>query len=171
MRKIIYILSNWRYLLIFIGFFAVAIASFVAFPAFTIPDNTIAFQISTYNSEDYILLTILALLASLLMTVQIYATKHRSKVCNSVNLQNETKSYFQTFIGWLVAVLSAMLGTATCAACIAPFIAVFGLSFTSIVFLLKYKLFFAIGAMTILIFAIYLHLTGITPNNSTKPKH
>ncbi len=108
---------------------------FVSVPVFTIVGNDYAFQVSTYNTEDYFLLVLLAFLSAFVWLTQLYILDNK-KTCD-IALQRS--SWFASFYASLSSVFSAVLGTAVCASCITPIIFALGLNFSATLFLLKYN--------------------------------
>ncbi len=137
---------------VFMGAVFIFAYMFVALPAFYIPNNNIKFQISTYSTEDYVLLFVLTLLSALSVTVQIYKWKNPSKTCKPV------LPIYGASSTALSAAFAAIVGTATCAACVAPIVSLLGLGLGGTIFLLKYKLVFSAIAIFIIMMSIYLAL-------------
>ncbi len=137
---------------VFVASFIIFLLLFVAVPVLTIPNNNLAFQISTYNSEDVLLLLILASLSALSLMVQIYRWRNPSKTCKPV------LPLYGSSGTALTAIFAAIVGTATCTACVAPIVALLGLGLSGSIFLLKYKLFFSALAILIIIISIYFSL-------------
>ncbi len=125
---------------------------FVLLPVLIIPNNDIKFQISTYSIEDYLLLAILVILSAVSITVQIYKWKNPNKVCTPllpVTYSSGTA---------LSAIFAAIVGTATCTACIAPIVSLLGLGLSGSIFILKYKFVLSVIAILIILASIYFSL-------------
>ncbi len=114
---------------------AVFLLLFVSVPTWTIVGNDYAFQLSTYNTEDYILLLLLSLLSALIWLTQIKILRN-TKTCS---ISEKRNSFLASFYASLSAIFSAILGTAVCVSCITPIIFALGLNFSATVFLLKYN--------------------------------
>ncbi len=149
LNTIIATLSKKKYLAIFISFTVFFLLLFVAIPLFTIVGNDLAFQLSTYNSSDYVLLAVLSLLSGLIFTLQLYKREYGKKVCNSVG------TYASTASASASGVFASVLGTAVCASCIAPIVAFFGLGFGAVSFVLEYQIHFSLVAIIIMLGALY----------------
>ena len=125
---------------------------FVALPAYYIPNNSVSFQISTYSWEDYLLLALLAVLSALSLTVQIYKWKNPSKTCKpALPIYGSSSTVF-------AAIFAAIVGTATCTACVAPIVALFGLGLSGAIFLVKYKFAISFVAILVILTSIYFSL-------------
>ncbi len=116
-------------------FFAFFLFLFVSVPAWTIVGNDYAFQLSTYNTEDYILLAVLALLSALIWLAQIKILNDK-KTCS---ISTKRKSILTSIYASLSTLFSSILGTAVCASCITPIMLALGLNFSATLFLLKYN--------------------------------
>ncbi len=148
--RIWFVLQKRHFAILFLILVPFFFAMFVFLPVLTIKFNTIAFQLSTYNIYDYILLSTLSLVSALLVTMQIYAYKYPAKICS------QTFPFLTTLGAGTSGVLASIIGTATCASCIAPIVALFGLGFNGIVFVLKYRTELSIISIIIMLLAIYL---------------
>jgi len=151
-KKIINIISRPVCAGVFVASVFIFAFVFVALPAVYIPNNSLSFQLSTYSSDDYILLFILTILSSISVTVQIYRWKNPSKTCKP------SLPIYGTGSTALSAAFAAIVGTATCAACVAPIVSLLGLGLSGTIFLLKYKFVFSIVAILIILASIYLSL-------------
>ncbi len=151
-KKIFTILKNPEYFFKFVLFFIFYFFIFLTLPVLIIPGNTYQIQLSTYNLTDYFLLFILIFLSSLIITLQIYL-KNKTQICK-INSK-------ESFWGSLISLFASILGTSSCAGCISPIIAYLGLSFSFLVFLLKYQNYISLFIIFLLIYFIFKILKKI----------
>ena len=152
LQKLFYIIKRPICAGVFVAAIIILALLFVLLPAYYIPNNSVSFQISTYSLLDYILLALLAGLSALSFTVQIYKWKNPSKTCKPALPLYGTSSTA------LAAIFAAIVGTATCTACVAPIVALLGLGLSGAIFLVKYKLIFSSVAIFIILLSIYFSL-------------
>jgi len=140
------VLSKKNYFIAFIALVFLIFAIFILIPVFLIPANSLLFQLTVFSIKDYILLTILSVLTSLLIVMQVFSYKE-AKIC----------SPRKTAISGGSAVVAALFGTASCSACLAT---VFGfLGVGTVFFLVEYQWF--IVGIAILIMLISLYFTSL----------
>ena len=143
------VLSRRNYLILFIALIFIILAVFISIPVFLIPANSLLFQLTVFTTKDYILLTILSVLTSLIIVMQIFSYK-----------QATLYSSGRTAIGGGSAIVAALFGTASCSACLA---AVFGfLGIGTVFFLVEYQWF--IVGIAILIMLVSLYFTSLKLN-------
>jgi len=143
------VLSRRNYFIAFITLIFIILAVFISIPVFLIPANTLLFQLTVFTIKDYILLTILSVLTSLIIVMQVFSYK-----------QAKIYSSGKTAIGGGSAVVAALFGTASCSACLA---AVFGfLGIGTVLFLVEYQWF--IVGIAILIVLVSLYFTSLKLN-------
>jgi len=99
--------------LLFLPIAAIFFAIFIAIPTLSIPSNTLAFQLSLITSVDYITLSILSLLSSLfiLVNIQTYKMVKERNIQMAVLVQGST--------GSTAGVLASIFGVASCPMCVA----------------------------------------------------
>lgn len=137
-------MSEKKYFLVFIILIFALFFIFTLIPVKTIPANTFKFQLSIFTNADYVLMTVLTILSSLLITTQIYTHRLRKAIIGG------------TGIGGAGGVLAAIIGTATCASCLAPLFALFGIGFGGVVFVLNFRFHFVAVMILLMLTAIYL---------------
>ncbi len=143
------VLKKKSYLVIFVLLTIAFFALFIAIPVYTIIGNDLAFQLSTYNIYDYLLLTVLSVLSGLMFTLQLYKWKYGRKVCDTTVL-------FAGSVGAGVSgIIASIVGTSVCVGCIAPFLAIFGFGFGAVSFVLSYQLYFSLFAILIMLISLY----------------
>ncbi len=137
------VLGKRNYLILFIILSLFILSIFILIPTLLIPANSLSFQLSIFTIKDYTLLTILSVLTSLLIVMQIFSYK-----------QAKSYSSGRTAIGGGSAITAALFGTASCSACLA---AVFGfLGIGTILFLTKYQWYIVSIAVILILISIYL---------------
>jgi len=140
------VLSRKSYLMAFIALVFIIITIFISIPIFLIPANSLLFQLTVFTIKDYLLLTVLSILTSLIIVMQVFSYKD-AKFC----------SPGKTAVSGGSAVVAALFGTASCSACLA---AVFGfLGIGTVFFLVEYQWF--IVGIAILIMLISLYFTSL----------
>ena len=144
------VLSRKNYLISFIALIFVILTVFILIPVFLIPANSLLFQLTIFTIKDYVLLTVLltvlSILTSLIIVMQVFSYKD-AKFC----------SPGKTAVSGGSAVVAALFGTASCSACLA---AVFGfLGIGTVFFLVEYQWF--IVGIAILIMLISLYFTSL----------
>ncbi len=140
-----------EYKVSFVLLLALFLTVYVLFPVFTVMGNDLLFQIQTYNAIDFVMLVLLSASTSALLLVSYYSQINRKKVCSSVEVGGSA------IFGSLSGVLASIVATATCAGCVAPIVALFGLGFGVLTFLLQYQLYVGIGAIILqFLFVCYL---------------
>ena len=133
-----------------LGFALGAVVIFVAYmfiPVWTIPGNSIEFQLSLLRIQDYILFSALSVVTALLTTMQIFLFVKNK----------ETKSRLQVAGQRSVSLSSAMFGgllaTAACSSCIAAILGFMGAG--TVFFVLDYQMYFVAVAFILVAIGIY----------------
>jgi len=140
------VLSRKSYLMAFIALVFIIITIFISIPIFLIPANSLLFQLTVFTIKDYLLLTVLSILTSLIIVMQVFSYKN-AKFCSPE----------KTAVSGGSAFVAALFGTASCSACLA---AVFGfLGIGTVFFLVGYQWF--IVGIAILIMLISLYFTSL----------
>lgn len=142
-----------KYIFIFLSFALFFFALFVFIPVATAPGNTLAFQLSAlsfFRAQDYFLMIFFALLAGLNFSMNIYAWRKQKQ---TANIYKSVASGATVGFGGIFA---AIVGTATCVSCLAYLFGIMGLGIGSVVFILKYRTFFLLGAIVLILFSLYL---------------
>lgn len=138
-----------KYVFILLSFALFFFALFVFIPVATTPGNTFAFQLSIFRMQDYFLMILLALLVGLNFSMNIYAWRKRGQLANvsGFAVGGATAGFGGAF--------AAIVGTATCASCLAFLFGIVGLGIGNVAFVLKYQTFFLLGAITLVVVSIY----------------
>lgn len=107
------VLTAKSYLLIFIVLLPIIFSVFILVPASVIPGNDFAFQLSIFTPKDYVLLTLLAPLISLVLTMQIFIFR-RNK-----DIKENLKSVGVGAAGGYSGIIATVFATASCSSCVA----------------------------------------------------
>lgn len=121
---------------------------FVAIPIFTIPGNTLPFQLKAFRAQDYGLMLSLSALAGLNFALYWFASKQRKS-------QPTTQSVFGGTASGIAGVFGAVVGTATCASCLAVLFGLIGLGTGSVLFVLRNQSYFLLGAIVLMLTSLY----------------
>lgn len=121
---------------------------FIAIPVFTIPGNTLQFQLKTFRTQDYTLMLFLSVLAGLNFALYWFALKQRKS-------RGVTQSVAGGTASGIAGIFGAMVGTATCASCLAALFGLVGLGTGSVFFVLKNQSYFLLGAIVLMLISIY----------------
>lgn len=138
-----------RYVLIFLVSAVVLFVSLVAFPLFTIPGNTIAFQLKIFTAQNYLLMAFLSILAGLNFALSWYGFVQQKKVSDvSQAVAGGAVSTIAGFFGAVVA-------TASCLGCLVALLSLVGLGVGSALFILKNQSYFLLGSIALMIISLY----------------
>jgi hypothetical protein len=141
------VLSHKKYALLLLVLFFAMLFVFVSIPVFTIAGNSLGKQLSISTTRDYVIMLVLAVLSALSMTFQIYASRRTGQTIKAMG---------ESSASGLGAVLAAVSGTAFCASCLAPLFGFFGMSFASVLFVLRYRFYIIAFVVGLLLLSIYL---------------
>jgi len=134
----------------FFGFLLLAPAVFFVFvliPVFSIPGNSIIFQLNIFGLKDYLILSAVSLLSALFFILQVYA------FFGARERQAKLRAMGQGAAGGYGGLVAALFGTASCTSCLAS---VFGfMGFGTILFIAKYQWFILLAAIGIMVISIY----------------
>ena len=141
------VLSKKFYLLGFLTLIPLTFFLFVMIPVWTIPGNSLDFQLGIFSERDYILLSILLFLTSLFLTMQVFIFR------NSISAKDKTTAAVKGGVGGYTAVVGSVFATAACSSCL---FALFGfLGFGTLFFLLEHQWYILTGAMLLLVVYLY----------------
>ena len=139
------VLNERNYFITFIVLIFVIFAVFILIPVFLIPENSLFFQLTIFTIKDYVLLTILSILTSLLIVMQVFFYK-----------QAKLYSLGKTAVGGGSAIVAALFGTASCASCLVAVFGFLGLGIGIVLFLVKYQWIIVSIAIILMLTSIYL---------------
>lgn len=141
------VLSKRFYLLGFIALIPLIFMFFVLIPVLTIPGNSIDFQLGIFTERDYVILSLLSLLTSLFLIMQIFIFR------NSANVKGKVASLGTGGTGGSVAVVGSVFATAACSSCL---FALFGfLGFSTLIFLIERQWYILGGAIILILVSLY----------------
>jgi len=150
------VFSERKYVVIFFGLVLFFFLLFVLIPVFTIPGNSLAFQLSIFRPQDYFLMLLLAFLVGLNFSMNLYSWQKRKRM----PILNSAAGSAASGLGGAFA---AIVGSASCASCLASLFSIVGLGFGSVAFVLRYQIYFVLGAIALV--AISLYFTAKKINN------
>lgn len=144
------VLAEKIYLLLALFAAAFFFGVFIFIPLVTIPGNDLRFQLSIYSRENYILMISLALLVGVTFTTQLYAARQHRTLRKSLPpvLQSVMLSGASSIFGSIV-------GTASCASCLASLFGLIGLGTGSLFFVLENQSYFLLGAIALMLVSLY----------------
>ncbi len=125
---------------------------FISIPVFTIPGNSLLFQLEIFTFWNYVLMILLSVLIGLMTSMQIYAYKIKKSV----------RGVGRGVVGGFSSIMAGLFGTASCASCLTV---VFGfLGIGTVFFLIKYQWFIVGISLFLIIISIYFTSLSIEKN-------
>jgi len=121
----------------------------VAIPLFTIPGNTIAFQLKIFTTQNYLLMAFLSVLAGLNLAFSWYDFAQQKKIGNA------SQSVAGGAVSTIAGIFGAVVGTASCLGCLVALLGLVGLGVGSALFILKNQSYFLLGAMALMLVSLY----------------
>lgn len=139
--------AYWFWFLVFI---ISALVLFVLVPVWSVPGNSVDFQLSLFTFGNWVLFIVLALLIALLLTMQIFIFKRaKGAAIKAKSLGNAATGAAGAYAG----ILGGVFATAACSWCVA---AVFGFLGTGTVLFIAQNQFWAVlVAISIMIISLY----------------
>lgn len=128
----------------------VSLAIFIALPISTIPGNTLVYQLKIFRAQDYFLMLLLSILIGLNFALQAYGMKRRK-----INAGAVPQTVAGGMASGIIGMFGAMVGTATCASCLAFLFGLVGLGAGSVFFVLKNQVYFLSGSILAMIISLY----------------
>lgn len=125
---------------------------------FTVVGNDLAFQLSLFSVQEFILMAFLALLIGLTFSLQIYTYKKRH--CSTI------KSVSQGAATGVTGVFAGIVGTAFCVSCLLPLFAAIGIGSGAVFFILENNIYFVIGAIALMLVSLYFAIKKVKKINS-----
>lgn len=141
-------LRDQKLLFIFAITSAIFFALFITIPVWTIPANTLSFQLKTFRTQDYFLMTFLSLVVGLNLVLQIYSLRQRKN-------KDLPQSVLQSTASGGLGVFGAIIGTATCVSCLASLFALVGLGTGGVFFVLQNQTLFLLVAVLVILVSLY----------------
>lgn len=144
-------LAEKYYLHLFLLIILLMLAVYVIIPVFSIPGNTVLFQLSIWEIKDYVVIIPLSFLVSLMITMQVYIFRQKRK--------NTMKEMGKSVVGGYSGIVAGVFGTASCSSCVA---AIFGFLGTGTVFwLIKYQWYVVALSAILVLLSLYLSSSSI----------
>lgn len=143
------VLKIRNYFLIFIVSSALLFISLVIFPLFTIPGNTLAFQLKIFTIRNYLLMIFLSLLAGLNMALSWYGFTQQKKISDA------SQAIAGGAVSAIAGIFGAVASTASCLSCLVALLGFVGLGVGSALFILQNQSYFLIGAIALMIISLY----------------
>ena len=138
-----------RYFLIFLVSAVVLFLSLVAIPLFTIPGNTVAFQLKIFTAQNYLLMAFLSMLAGLNLALSWYGFAQQKKIGTA------SQSVAGGAVSTIAGIFGAVVGTASCLGCLVALLGLVGLGVGSALFILKNQSYFLLGAIALMLVSLY----------------
>lgn len=138
-----------KYLLIFLISAAVLFLSLVAIPLFTIPGNTLAFQLKIFTAKNYLLMAFLSVLAGLNLALSWYGFTQQKEIGNA------SQSVAGGAVSAIAGIFGAVVGTASCLSCLVALLSLVGLGVGSALFILRNQSYFLLGAIVLMLISLY----------------
>lgn len=142
------VLRQPRFALLFIAVALVFFTLFIAIPVVTIPGNSFEFQLSIFRTQDYVLMTLLAILVGLHVAFLAFDWRLRRE---ARQIQRVTQGAVTGTLG----VFGAIVGTAACSSCLAALFSIVGLGTSSVFFVLKNQPYFLLGTIALMLVSLY----------------
>lgn len=128
----------------------ISFAIFIALPVFTVPGNTLFYQLKIFRVQDYFLMISLAILIGLNFALQAYGMRQQRMSANRA-----TKSVAGGMMSGIIGMFGAMVGTATCASCLAFLFGLIGLGAGTVFFVLQNQVYFLSGSVLAMFVSLY----------------
>lgn len=128
----------------------IALAIFIALPIVTVPGNTLLYQLKIFRAQDYFLMLSLSILIGLNFALQIYGVKQQRITAGDV-----PQTVARGMMSGIIGMFGAMVGTATCASCLAFLFGLIGLGTGSVFFVLKHQIYFLGGSVLAMLISLY----------------
>lgn len=142
------VLKQPRFTLLCSAVTLIFFALFVAIPVFTIPGNSFGFQLSIFRAQDYVLMSLLALLVGLNIAFAVFDWQQKREA-------KQIQKVAQGAVTGTLGIFGAVVGTAACASCLASLFGLIGLGTSSLFFVLKNQSYFLISAIALMIISLY----------------
>jgi len=141
------ILSEKKYILLFILILPAIFLVFIIIPVLAIPGNDVLFQLSIFSLKDYAVLIVLAPLIALMFTMQTYIFRKNRE------MKERLRSVGSGAVGGYSGILATVFGTAACSSCVAVLFGFLGTG--AVFFIVKYRWPFVALAVGLLMFSLY----------------
>lgn len=142
-----------------VGLSLAAFGLYLFLPVWTIPGNTLRFQLSIFLTRDWVLMGLLAVLTGLLLVLQVDLFRRHK------GLRARLAVVGKGGAGSVAGLLAAVLGTAACSSCVAAVLGFLGVG--TVLGLIQYRRWVVLGASIVMLVAIHLtlrHAAGRCPD-------
>lgn len=144
------VLAKRNYKILFAVLTISAIILFVLVPVWSVPGNSISFQLSLFTAQNWLLFVVLASLVALLLTMQVFIFR-RAK--NAAAKAKSLGGAASGVVGGYAGILGGVFATAACSWCVA---AVFGFLGTgAVLFIARNRFWAVLIAISILLVSFY----------------
>lgn len=143
------VLGIRKYLVIFFASAAALFVFLIVLPLFTIPGNTLAFQLKIFTSKDYLLMTFLSLFAGLNLSLFWYGFSQNKKASDA------SQAVAGGAVSAIAGIFGVVVATASCLGCLMALLSVVGLGVGSALFILKNQSYFLLGAIALMVISLY----------------
>lgn len=129
----------------------ISLAIFIALPVVTVPGNTLLYQLKIFRAQDYFLMLSLSILIGLHFALQVYGMKQQK----IINTGGTPQVVAGGMMSGIIGMFGAMVGTATCASCLAFLFGLIGLGAGSVFFVLKHQIYFLGSSILAMLISVY----------------
>lgn len=143
------VLGIKTYLLIFSVFALALFAFLIVLPLFTIPGNTLTFQLKIFTARDYLLMTFLSLFAGLNLALFWYGFSQNKKASDA------SQAVAGGAVSAIAGIFGVVVATASCLGCLVALLGFVGLGVGSALFILKNQSYFLLGAVFLMLISLY----------------
>jgi len=134
-------------MIVFIALIPIVFFVFILIPVSAIPGNDFAFQLSIFTPKDFALLTVLAPLISLVVTMQIFIFRRNKDI--KENLKSASVGAAGSYSG----VIATVFATASCSSCVAVLFGFLGTG--AVFFAVENRRLFVLLAISLLLVSLY----------------
>ena len=140
---------------VFTLFFVFFLSLFILLPVLTITGNTLEYQLLLLWWNDYLLMAVFAVLASLNVTLQFYNFKQRRQ------RSDIPKSFVRSVGSGTLSIFGGILGTMKCVSCFAVLLGFLGIGSGVTFFIVKNQSIFLGAAILLLLLSLYFEATRV----------
>ncbi len=140
------VLSLRTYRMLFGAVTVVFLLAYLLIPIFLVPGNSLSLQFFVLRPLDYVLFFVMSVVTALLVVMQVYVHRNTKKKRTLAALGEGGVSVYS-------ALFAGLLATAACSSCIIGLVGFLGVGSTF--FILEYQTYFVLGAMLIVVVALF----------------
>ena len=146
------VLKSNPYYYIFPFLSIIILSIFIFLPVYLIPANTLELQLNLFTKWNYLLMITLALLVSLVISMQLYNYRLRKSIAIAGTVA----------VGGFSGVTATVFGTASCSSCIAAVFGFMGVGTTF--FLIQYQWYIVSFSVIFLLLSLYFTSSSLEKN-------